>query len=328
MAEFALEQRLLLALQDARPMQRGVACRALECTEVELAAAVAALRAFGLAMLVNDTTLCLEAPINLIEAAALRCALTPAATQALKSIEVLWTTDSTNLRLHERWKTTGDAHGQLLLAEFQTSGRGRQNRPWVAPLAGGLCMSLGWRVTTSVQQRLGTLGIAAGIAAMRALRAIQIDSVMLKWPNDLVVGQHKLGGILVESRHCANAIGLVIGLGLNVDLRGFSADVIDQPYTDLFSCTNRRLNRSTLAAGLASALVAVLEEWESDAAVRLIDEWMSFDGTNGKRVRISTADGTVTGTASGIDREGALLIECAGQLQRFHAGEVSLREDN
>src|SRR5690606_4226150 len=121
----------------------------------------------------------------------------------------------------------------VLLAERQTAGRGRRGRHWASPLAANLYLSASRRYGGGLA-RLGGLSLAAGTAVAEALRALGASGVQLKWPNDLVIGGRKLGGLLVEgSGEPAGAARAVVGLGLNVRMPETEGGRIDQPWTDL-----------------------------------------------------------------------------------------------
>src|SRR5687768_14521915 len=119
------------------------------------------------------------------------------------------------VRVVERCTSTNDlalkAQSPVLVAaEEQTAGRGRRGRRWHSAPGAGVTFSLGRRIRRPVRE-LAALSLVAGVAAVRALRAMGVDNACLKWPNDLVVDGAKLGGILVETR-----TGIaVIGIGIN-----------------------------------------------------------------------------------------------------------------
>ena len=128
-------------------------------------------------------------------------------------LEVALRVDSTNQRLIEA-ASAGDP--QALFAEAQSAGRGRRGRDWRSPFGANLYLSLAWSFA-GWPPKLGTLPLAIGITAARALAACGLPGVQLKWPNDLRIGDAKLGGILIESRsEIGGSCRVIIGLGLNV----------------------------------------------------------------------------------------------------------------
>ena len=136
----------------------------------------------------------LAQPLDLLDTHAIRSGLPASDAAGLASCEVAWEIDSTNAELLRRHATAGV---QVLLAESQTAGRGRRGRAWASPLAAHLYLSLQRRFDGGVAALSG-LSIAVGVAAAEALRALGFAQVGLKWPNDLLAGDRKLGGILIE----------------------------------------------------------------------------------------------------------------------------------
>ncbi len=253
--------------------------------------------------------------------------LNSAASTALQRIDRMWLTDSTNQRLLERWSEPGGAHGHVLFAEFQQFGRGRHGRTWVAPLAGGLCLSLAWRFPEHLTVHLGTLAIAAGIAGVRLLHGLGLTHTALKWPNDLMVDGSKIGGILVETRICGRLAGTVIGMGLNVQLRRSDRALINQAHTDLAELLDVVPSRNIIAAELLNHLVAVLHTLTSDGPARLLTEWRSYVALIGRSVRLQSSDDRVwEGVVQDITADGALILEHDGIQETFNCGELSLRE--
>ena len=172
----------------------------------------------------------LAQPLQRLDAARIRAALPAIARDRLRSVEVLARTDSTNQRLLE---ADAAQDPQALFAELQTAGRGRRGREWRSPFGANLYLSLGWSFPAWPPQ-LSALSLAVGVACARALRKTGLHQVMLKWPNDLRVGDDKLGGILIEQRgEAGGACRVVIGIGINVSMSAEQAGALGQPWTSL-----------------------------------------------------------------------------------------------
>lgn len=271
-----------------------------------------------------------------LDAGAIRAALGPAHAVAL---EVRASVDSTNRVLLE----DDDTQVRVLLAERQTAGRGRRGRTWLADPAGSLCLSLAWR-STRPPRETAALGIVAGVACAEVLRTLPGATVGLKWPNDLVIDDRKLGGILVEARADRGGIRAVIGVGVNVRLPASVAATIDAdalardavagdasnaaglPCTDLHAALGAATpSRNRLAALFIGGLLHRLHEFEGQGLAAAVAAWPSLDALAGRRVRVlDGADGRC-GIARGIDTDGALRVEFDHGIQRVHSGEVSVR---
>lgn len=250
--------------------------------------------------------------------------LSPEARAALRGLEVLGCVDSTNEHLRRRARL-GEAHGLACLAEWQSAGRGRRGRSWVAPVGGALCLSLAWRFSLPPRAVVG-LSLAVGAALARLLDAEGVADLGLKWPNDLVRADRKLGGILIELTESGPQSALVvIGVGLNLDLPRAAAGRIAQPVTDLRAALGRTPPRNRLAARVLGALLDSLASYERDGLAASLPGWRRFDATFGRRVSVLTQGRRVEGLARGIDAAGALCVEVGDRVERFHGGEVSVR---
>ncbi|MGH8586684.1 MAG: biotin--[acetyl-CoA-carboxylase] ligase, partial [Gammaproteobacteria bacterium] len=222
--------------------------------------------------------------------------------------------------------------GHLCLAEHQRAGRGRQGRPWVMPWGAGLCLSLGFRwprahqSLDSMSMPPACLGIAAGIGAVRAIRRTGLAAAGLKWPNDILFHDRKLGGILVETRMTPPGGGIaVVGIGINVAWPVAPPGDLGQPHIDIRTALGREVSRNALAASVISEVREVLHAIEDPELETLRAEWGAYDLVVGRPVRVLSSEGEVTGEARGLDPSGALIVAVGRTLRRFHSGEVSLR---
>lgn len=265
----------------------------------------------------------LQGGIPLLDVDAIRSHLLLPVRQRLGQIEVRREVGSTNSELLGR--TPSDSP-MVLLADLQTAGRGRRGNTWHAPFSGGLCLSLAWPFRQS-PRGYGGIGLVAGIAVAEALQRAGYSEVRLKWPNDLVIGTAKLGGLLVESRGEAGGVArAVIGLGINWRVpAGGLAGPTDQPWTDLAAQPGQLPDRAMLAGMILNALVVALEEFERTGFASFLSRWRALDVLNGREVVVRLDADQVNGVAGGIDDDGALLVRTPDGPRRFTAGEVSVR---
>jgi BirA family biotin operon repressor/biotin-[acetyl-CoA-carboxylase] ligase len=242
-------------------------------------------------------------------------------------IEASWSISSTNTALLAR-PNPKSGTGEVLLAEYQTAGRGRRGRAWLAPPGGAICMSLSWTFP-EVPQDLGALGLVIGVCALRALTQLGVAGAALKWPNDLLIGEKKLGGVLIELRaESAGPACVVIGIGLNVALgAAVLKEIADvgTAATDLTSAGLAAASRNAVAAALVTACIRGLMEFERQGLKPFMEEWRAADALRGRPVNVSGAEGTARGLARGIDLHGALLVETPQGLRRFISGDVTVR---
>jgi BirA family transcriptional regulator, biotin operon repressor / biotin---[acetyl-CoA-carboxylase] ligase len=242
-------------------------------------------------------------------------------------IDAAWSIDSTNTALLAR-ANPAKGHSEVLLAEYQTAGRGRRGRAWLAPPGGAICLSMSWTFG-EVPQDLGALGLVIGVCALRALRAQGIVAVNLKWPNDLLIGERKLGGVLIDLRaESSGPAYVVIGIGLNLAL---GATLLAQvaasgtAATDLATAVQPVPQRNILAAALVNSCIGGLLEFQQQGLKPFIEDWRSADALRGRAVNVNAAEGVARGIARGIDLHGALMVETPQGLLRFISGDVTVR---
>jgi BirA family transcriptional regulator, biotin operon repressor / biotin---[acetyl-CoA-carboxylase] ligase len=245
----------------------------------------------------------------------------------VRMLETAWALDSTNSALLAR-PSPPAGESEVLLAEYQSAGRGRRGRTWLAPPGGAVCLSLNWTFR-EVPAQLGALSLVVGVCILRALRELGMNEVQLKWPNDLLVSGRKLGGILIELRaESAGPAYVVIGIGLNVSL---GPQLLEQiaatgiAATDLRGAGLQDVSRNRVVAALVNACLLGLLEFERAALGPFIEDWRQADALQGRAVNVNGAQGVSHGVARGIDPDGALLLETAQGLKRFVSGDVSVR---
>lgn len=321
------ERELLLRLNQG-PVSGDALARAGGHTRAAAWKRIEALREAGIAIEAQaGRGYCLAHPVELLDADAIRAQLAGHAGAWADDpepprIEVAWSLDSTNAELLRREPAPG---AMVLLAERQTGGRGRRGRPWVSPLASNLYLSVA-RGFSGGLARLGGLSLVAGVATAEALHALGFHDVRLKWPNDLVVGARKLGGLLVEGggEH-GGPVCAVIGLGLNVRMPPMFGARIGQPWLDLAALSSRPPSRNALASTLLAHLLPALDAFDREGLAPFLPRYAALDALQGQRIVVHAADGDHAGIALGIAGDGALRARMAEGERRFHAGEVSVR---
>jgi BirA family biotin operon repressor/biotin-[acetyl-CoA-carboxylase] ligase len=231
---------------------------------------------------------------------------------------------STN-EVARRMGQEGAAEGTVVVADYQSGGRGRLGRGWQAPRGSSLLLSLLFRpplASTQVQR----LTMACGLAVADAVGGQTGLEVGLKWPNDVVMGGQKAGGILTELEMQGNTVAFaVVGIGLNVNLepRALGEDLLMQA-TSLSQALGRPVPRLPLLLALLEAAEArYLALCQGHSPHR---EWAERLVTLGERVTVSGAGPRLDGVAVGVNADGALQLRLDdGQLETVWAGDVSLR---
>ncbi len=239
------------------------------------------------------------------------------------NLQILDEVASTNTYLMQQ---KGIAHATCVAAHIQSKGKGRRGRTWVSQLGASLTFSLLWRFQCGAAALSG-LSLAVGVALIRALNSLDVNHAQLKWPNDVLVDGKKLAGILIELQgDLEGPSAAVIGIGINLNLPKNVLDSIDQPAIDLANVSMKLINQSELLGVILKHLADVLSGFEQHGFIGLRDEWLGYHAYENKPVRMLLPNGTdVSGVVKGVAEDGILLVETALGLQRFSAGEISLR---
>lgn len=232
--------------------------------------------------------------------------------------------DSTNdylARAYQQGRVAGNA---AVLAHHQTAGRGRAGRNWQAVQGGSLCLSIGIPVAGYL---LPALPVCVGVAVAQVLEQMQVP-VQLKWPNDLLVNNRKLGGILCESFQAQQGPVTIIGLGLNIrplSLPAGQAGLETACLAD-WLVAEKLPGLRALAEQVVNAVLLTLDKAIRQGTREIFAEFGQRDAWAGKPVQV-TDQGRVcmTGVSAGLDSTGAYLLDTPQGLQSVMAGDVSLR---
>ena len=218
-------------------------------------------------------------------------------------------------------------HGRDVVAfgEAQSAGRGRRGRQWLSPFARNIYCTVG--ISRKIPAaRQGLLSIVTGVALCRALRAQTGLPVSLKWPNDLLLADDKLGGILIESR--ALGVGhffFAIGFGLNLMMSADELATLDRPATSLSQALGGDLDRSKLLVATIEAVISAIRDFEIDAVAGLIADFSDLDAYHERPVEVISGEQRISGINRGIDEHGQLRLETAQGIELHSAAEISLR---
>lgn len=231
-------------------------------------------------------------------------------------LTVLRETTSTNDEA-KRGAREGAPHGAVWVAETQTAGRGRQGRTWYSPRAENLLFSVLLRVTCA-PPRVPLVALVAGLAVRDAVaRVLPSRDVLVKWPNDVVVGDKKIAGVLVESALTGSKIDwVVVGIGVNVHTRSFPDELAGVATS--IALEGGDASRTALLEDVLGGLEHDVEHVLHRGLGVVHGRLSRFDALRGRAVE--------GGTAEGIDLEGRLLVRAPdGTLGRISSGEVRVR---
>lgn len=249
-------------------------------------------------------------------------------TEGLAQVEVKHVIASTNEYLLAKIGQGEQlANGQCVVAECQSAGRGRRGKSWVSPFGSHVYFSMVWQFE-GIQQAMG-LSLAVGMAVRAAIQPLIDVQVKLKWPNDLLVAQRKIAGILVEVEGQTDGpCDVVIGIGINVNMPASHAPSIDQPWTDINSHSESPVDRNALIAGLILHLQQTLRDFSQNGLQSTLAQWQQYDHYYDQPVELLMGATRLRGICKGIDKQGGILLLAAGSEcpKAYYGGEISLRE--
>jgi len=296
----------------------------------------------------------LENGVQLLSADAIAAeiiSVNPAHQGRFSSLEVMQSLPSTNDHLLAQETELGNM--RVCVAESQQAGRGRRGNDWQSAPYRNIMLSVSWSFPNWPETITG-LGLAVAQTVVELLNALLANKelvenepvekepvnkepairvpaanspgIKIKWPNDLMVADDKLGGILIDvAGESSGACNVVIGLGLNVHQPDWSTDNADYRWCDLNSL-GIHTDRNSLIGRIVAAWLSMLLEFEQSGFAPLTDRWNQLSSYAGKRIRVGEHDSHIKGKMLGVDSVGALLLESDdGQIHRFSESNVSVR---
>lgn len=267
---------------------------------------------------------CLAHPLEPLDPDRIRAGLPIAVRRRIGALENHWRLDSTSSELARRAASLPDR--SFVFADWQQAGRGRRGRQWISPPAANLQFSCVKRFADGYAALSG-LSLAAGVAAAHALEDCGVRGIALKWPNDLVHGDAKLGGILVElGGEFMGPCHAIIGIGINVRLPGAVRAMLGRPCTDLTDLPGGTTpSRNTLATALIARMVDMLDMFDTAGFAAFTQTWAVRDALEGRRIHAEGAHGAVEGIAAGVDARGALRVHTNQGMRTIDSAEVTVR---
>lgn len=220
----------------------------------------------------------------------------------------------------------GAPEGTVLVAESQSAGKGRMQRPWHSPPGANIYTSIILRPAFE-PPRATQISIAAGIAVAETLGGYCPGKVSLKWPNDVLVGGRKICGILAQMKLSGNTIDfVVVGIGINVNMKreDFPPD-IQNIATSLAVETGGETSRVKLIIGLYENAAKWYRELTENGFGPVRENWISLSSMIGKPVSVLCHGETLTGVAAGLDDDGALMLRTEGnETVKVSAGDATI----
>ncbi len=234
-------------------------------------------------------------------------------------LEVFDTISSTNDYLLRKEKNK-NKDIKICIAEEQTKGRGRRGKSWISPKFKNIYFSLNSYLK---KEDLSGLSIAVALSVSKVLTKINVMS-LIKWPNDLLVGNKKICGILIETAKVGELTKVVIGIGINVNME--YSELIDQEWTSIKLEKKQSVDRNSIITEMINQLCITLNKFEQEEFDYFINKFTSLDLLKDKQFTLKDKPNE-TFIGKGIDNKGLLIAQNLKdqRIVKFSSGEVSLK---
>lgn len=262
--------------------------------------------------------------------------LSDEASELLAGFDVLESTTSTNDEVLQS-QLMQKRQFVVCLANHQSAGRGRNGNVWQSPSNAHLYMSIGSIFDVSLVSDVAGLSLACGVSVVRLMKSMGVKAG-LKWPNDVLVDDKKLAGILVETRIKSTQVEIVVGLGLNIEMPESAALDIDQPWVDLSSLMlknnvrdfadlldEKKINRNYIAAKLIEEIIGSMTRYVESGFVTFNDDWKEFDVLIGRNVIVKTNQEELEGYVIGFNNDHSVNVQVHDQQKTYYAADIKLK---
>lgn len=215
---------------------------------------------------------------------------------------------------------------QICLTEYQSKGRGRLGRPWVSHFGRNILCSFSYTFEKDISELSG-LSLVVAILTADALKSFDQNlHPLLKWPNDIYLNNKKLGGILIDINAEAHGKCMaIIGVGLNVNMKGTDLESVDQPWTSLEHVLNKQLDRNVLIAHLMNTLLQGMRIFVEEGIEPFLTDWKRYDLLENKIISIIQGPTPISGVAHGVTPQGHLRLKLSsGETRTFSYGDTKI----
>jgi len=210
------------------------------------------------------------------------------------------------------------------LAEQQDAGKGRNGKKWVSPKGKNIYLSLGWKSPLKYSE-LDGLSLSVGSILATVLNKKANNSIKIKWPNDLMINQKKVSGILIETIDIEGQVGIVIGIGINVHMSKEDGKDIDQSWITLDEASRETNDRNLLVAMLLNELFKFIKIFPKEGFKAFKSKFESLNLLNGKVCKVTSDDTDKVVEVIGVSDSGELLVKENSEYLSLRYGEVSIR---
>ena len=235
-----------------------------------------------------------------------------------KEIKYINTIDSTNTELWRTLKKKNLDEGYVIITDNQTAGRGRRGNEWISSKGESLIFSILLKPQLPIH-KVGLISILCGISISNAIKKSYNIKSSLKWPNDILVSNKKIGGILIESKIIKNEIHLVVGIGVNINQKVMIDELLDNAIS--IRMINKKKNNIEL---LFLSILDQLEYFYGISTQNWIEIWNSHCNHQNTKIKFHNDNDIFEGVFLGLSDNGEALIRKNNKIQKFSSGVLSL----
>ena len=211
------------------------------------------------------------------------------------------------------------------LSEQQVAGKGRNGKKWVSPEGKNIYLSIGW-ISPLKYSDLDGLSLSVGTVLASNLNKYAKNLIKIKWPNDLLIKNKKISGILIETVDLGGRVGVVIGIGINVHMTKEEGRDIDQSWISLDEATDSINNRNEVVAILLNELFNLTISFSQEGFKPFKDDFENLDLLKGKMCNINLDGHSKVVEVMGVNDNGELIVKDNSENLTLRYGEVSIRE--
>ena len=285
----------------------------LHLENTELQSLLDDLNHMGLDISIKTNKVHLNNPIDLIDRELLTTLLKN--NTGIKPLHYFFASDSTN-NIARSNNSTG-----IYLTDYQFQGKGRRKKKWITPLAQSVALSISHDFNFSLQHLAG-LNIAIGVAIINTAAHFRCTDIGLKWPNDVLRGNEKVAGILIEATGNTKKCRAIVGIGLNWNIRQDLLDLIDQ---DCCNIGLKTTSRTKFIAQLITEVENIIKEFSINGLTHILPQWHACDLLTGQTINVLQEDITQQAQYIGVNSDGSLQIKIDDLPKTIASGEVSIK---
>jgi BirA family biotin operon repressor/biotin-[acetyl-CoA-carboxylase] ligase len=273
----------------------------------------------GLEVSLDGNHLILNTPIIPLDIERIKDYLPAQSHYLLDALKIVYETDSTNKQLLSTNNT------DILLAEYQSAGKGRLGKQWVSPMGHNIYLSI--KYPYLLDKDISFLPLYISLQLAKVLNKAGIEGISIKWPNDLYLHNVKFSGSLLEA--CFSSKQIILGIGINVTMTDSYKNIIDQPYTSISQFYSHSLcDRNYLLAKILPNLYPLVNNFDLSLIDEYLNDYEHYNYLKGKSLMVIENNNTYVADYSSINKNGSLKVKLNGTYKDIYSADVSVRLSN